>query len=179
MPNKSSPFHEFTAVITKQTLPSAGLFEKPVPFKKKKQYSVPSGLRAYKIPANFPRTEETSNTQTGKACVLLCSSPSFLPPPKRIRINPVLKYWDSPHLVQVHSAEFYLHVAQMEWVTKVGEGAWSDKLLSLDIMSKARLWGTGFSLTAVAELEHSSQITQDFSLHTPVWTLLVVFTMTG
>lgn len=111
MPNKSGPFREFTAVITKQTLPSAGLFEKPVALKKKKnQYSAPSGLRPYKTPANF--SEKTSNTQIGKVCVLLCSSPSFLPPSKRIRINPVLKHWDSPHLAQVRSVGFDLHVAQ-------------------------------------------------------------------
>lgn len=68
MPNKSSPFHKFTVVITKQTLPSAGLFEKTVSLKKKKnQYSVTSGLTPYKTPVNFPRTEETSNTQTGKS----------------------------------------------------------------------------------------------------------------
>lgn len=36
MPNKGRPFYEFTVLITKQTLPSAGLFEKTVALIKEK-----------------------------------------------------------------------------------------------------------------------------------------------
>lgn len=36
MPNKSSHFYEFTALITKETLPSGGLFEKTFTIKKGK-----------------------------------------------------------------------------------------------------------------------------------------------
>lgn len=73
--------YSFTVLITKETLPSGGLFEKTFTLKKekKKKYSVLSGLTPYEKPVSFPRTEETSNTQITEVRILCAVSPSSFP----------------------------------------------------------------------------------------------------
>lgn len=86
MSYKSTRFYKFTVLITKETLPSGGLFEKTFPLKKEKtQYSVLSGLTPYKNPVSFPRTEETSNIWIREACILYVVSPPSFPRPHHIK----------------------------------------------------------------------------------------------
>lgn len=115
VPNKSSCSMEITALITKGTLPSGGLFEKTFTLKTK----IVVGLTLTKIwlfSQEWKKKNQIFEPEEHAPSMLFLLFPFPIPIIKNIWLSPILKYWDSPTPRTASFSSFHLHVPHIpQW----------------------------------------------------------------